>query len=211
LDVFDLHSRYLRRKDRRAVREAVEQHALLVATEDKLLELKVVFEIERALRGMGCDLGHPGLIVGGKIFEAAIGSRSISVYYQRSPLPLSKKSHYADIQDAHGFAGKGGMIPDLVLEIRDGTRTDARWIMVEVKGVQSKVHEHARRAIRDLLAYRRTFEPAFGGQSSPYGLAVAWGSEVQPSVAAEIAVCSPDTIEVALRALLGDGTPAEQG
>ncbi len=184
----------------------MEQHALLVAAEDKLLELQVVFAIERALRAMGCELGRPGLLAGGKIFEGSLGPQSVAVYYQSTPLELSRSSHYAEIQGAHEFHGKGGMIPDLVLEVRSAD-SSVRWILVEVKGVKSEVYEHARRAIRDLLAYRRAFEPALGPQRSAYGLAVAWGSEVRPSIDAEIAVCSPDTIEVALRALLSDDEP----
>lgn len=201
LDVFDLHARFLRRKDREAVRGAVEQHALLVAAEDKLLELKVVFEVERALRAMGFSLGTPGLITGGEIFSGSREGTRVAVHYQSTPAAVKAHSRYAQVQAAHGFTGTGGMIPDFVLEIARSGRA-VQWLLVEVKGVHSGVHDHARRAIRDLLAYRRAFEAGLSGQMSPYGLAVAWGAEVAPSTDAEVVVCSPDTIELALRRLL---------
>jgi hypothetical protein len=200
LDVLDLHAQYLKRHDREAVKRAVERHALLVATEDKLLELKVAFSIERGLRELGWRLGHPGLIRDRRLCHATQGSRVVDVYYQSTPKALSAGSHYREIQREHPFRGIGGMIPDFVLRI-DGLR-GRRWVLVEVKGVESSVHNHARNAIRGLLAYRRAFDPVLSEQPGPYGLAVAWGSDLEPSARSEIAACTPDTVHKALGFML---------
>lgn len=73
---------------------------------------------------------------------------------------------------------------------------------MEVKGVERPVEQSARAALLDLLAYRRAFDHVLGQQASVYGLGVAWGAAMQPSVAEEVALCTPDTIPQALAILL---------
>jgi hypothetical protein len=52
-------------------------------------------------------------------------------------------------------------------------------------------------ALQDLLAYRRSFEPALS-QSTRYRVGIAFGRDLQPDLDAEVALCTPDTLAVAL-------------
>ena len=90
--------------------------------------------------------------------------------------------------------------PDLSMSIRTGG--DTRWLIFEVKGVQRKVRHYARSALRELFAYRRAFGPAFGSSEQAYGIGVAWGEGMTPVHDHEVVLCTPDTIEDALRGLL---------
>jgi len=93
------------------------------------------------------------------------------------------------------------MLPDLVLRRKDAD--GVRWLLVEVKmGTSRGVEESARAAVRDLLAYRRAFGPVLARQSGPYGLGVAWGAELTPSIGEEVVLCTPDTLSSALALLV---------
>jgi hypothetical protein len=103
------------------------------------------------------------------------------------------------VQRVHGFENIGGLIPDLVLRIRNGD--SVQWLLVEVKGIQRGVVKSARAAASDLLAYRRAFETTLRG-NTVYGLGIAWGSDLRPRVESEICLCTPDTVGIALPMLL---------
>ncbi len=75
-------------------------------------------------------------------------------------------------------------------------------MLIEVKGVERAVSDSARRALFDLLAYRRAYEESLADGPERYGLGIAWGSSLEPSQDAEIALCTPDTVERALEPLL---------
>ena len=86
LDVVDLHATYVRRLDRDALREAVQQHALVTSDNSVLLELLCAFRVQRALERLGWErLGRPGLVAHGPFLSAERGDSLIELHYQRAP------------------------------------------------------------------------------------------------------------------------------
>jgi hypothetical protein len=69
--------------------------------------------------------------------------------------------------------------------------------VIEIKGGKYEMARYAVAALQDLLAYRRSFEPALR-QSTRYGVGIAFGRKLQPDLDAEVALCTPDTLAVAL-------------
>lgn len=201
LDVVALHARYVRRLDRAALRQAVQNNALLTSKDDVLLELVSGFAIERALKKLGWEIHRPGLVAGGLFLTAKRGETRLGLYYQRAPSALARGSLYYAIQKQHPFKRAGPLRPDFVFEISHANHT--RWLLVEVKGVERSVSDSARAAIHDLLAYRRAFDPVLAQGPSPYGLGIAWGSSLPPASDAEISLCTPDTVEAALEQVFG--------
>jgi hypothetical protein len=200
MDVVGLHARFVRRLDPRALRQAVQDNALVTSRDDVLLELICGFEIERALESQGWNVTRPGLVRSGLFLHAQRGPSKLDLYYQRTPPGLANGSLYGEIQEHHAFRGRGAMIPDYVGRVTSGGGT--RWLVFEVKGVQRPVWESARTAVHDLLAYRRAFDPVLRSNEGPYGLGIAWGTSLDPSTDVEITLCTPDTIEKALGAVL---------
>lgn len=196
LSVRDLHRRFIAQLDLEGIREAVEQHALVVARDSVLLELLCGFTIVRTLSALGWKAGRPSLLRPPLIHHAIKGHSELRLFYQHAPARLSGSSVYRDVQRAHRFGAVGGLIPDFVLTVDDGDTR--RQILVEVKGVERKVEESARAAAFDLLAYRRTFGGALDGQVGPYGIGVAWGANLVSSETEEIILCSPDTLGAAI-------------
>lgn len=204
LAVVDLYNRFVARLDRDAIRRAVQERGLVVASDDVLLELRCTFDTIRALRKLGWEAPSLGLLRPPMVFDATRGSERVRVFYQHAPAALKQGSLYRELQLSHGMTA-GGLIPDLVLE-HDAHGQPTRWIMVEIKGgTQRRVQDSARAAARDLLTYRRSFAATLAGQTEPYGLGYAWGLDLQPMPDGEILLCTPDTLEDALAALL----PAE--
>jgi hypothetical protein len=200
LDVFKLYQRLVARLDRAAVRDAIEQHALVSSHDDVLLELLCLFRVERALKAAGWLVSFPGLVRSGKILEARRAEVRLQLFYQHTPPALAEGSIYRAIQERHSFVGTGGLIPDMVMLISG--QGEIRWLLVEVKGVERPVADSARVAARDLLGYRRAFDPVLREAQSPYGLGIAWGGGLAPSLESEICLCTPDTIGTALEQLL---------
>jgi hypothetical protein len=205
LDVVELYQRYIARLDPVAVREAVEQRALITRRDPVLLELYCVFDTMRTLRKLGWKSPPPKLI--GPVLQPAVIFRgtcdgaTLQLRYQRTPPALSAGSLYKSIQTDHQFANKGGLIPDLVISVTKGAVK--RWLLIEVKGLERKVESSARAAALDLLGYRRAFSPVLAKQAEPYGLGYVWGSGLTPATDSEITLCTPDTLAEALRELLG--------
>ena len=200
VEAFQLLQAYLRRADREAIRRAVEEHALLATADDVLLEVMVVFGIERALEAAGWTLSRPGLVQAGPILRAKRSGTTVDVFYQRAPKALAIGSRYQRVQAVHSFRNSAPLRPDFVMRIRGSDQE--RWIVGEVKGVERAVEKSARAAILDLLAYRRAFDTVLATQDGPYGLGVAWGQALTPRAESEIVLCSPDTIPAALENLL---------
>src|SRR5439155_26675458 len=94
-----------------------------------------------------------------------------------------------------------GRPPDSVLRHRMQPG-DIRWVLGEVKGGQGPVSELARRALQDLLRYRRAFDANLGGATHAYGIGIAWGEGLQIADSTEVYLCTPDTLSDALRAVL---------
>jgi hypothetical protein len=201
LDVVDLYQRYIARLDRLAIRDAIEQHALIASRDSVLLELQCAFDTILGIRRLGWKTSPVGLLQPPHILRAHKENRRLDVYYQRAPAALSNGSLYGEIQTAHSFPTTGGLIPDLVLRLRSGGVT--QWLLIEVKGGPKRgVAENARAAALDLLAYRRAYAPVLDAQDGPYGLAYAWGRGLEPNIDAELAICTPDTLDKALAAVL---------
>jgi hypothetical protein len=83
---------------------------------------------------------------------------------------------------------------------REGT---SRWLLVEVKGGKRPVDEAARAAAYDLLAYRTAFDARLARQARPYGLGIAWGAGLVHNPFSEVLLCTPDSLEHALRDAMG--------
>lgn len=206
LDVVDLYARFITRLDRSALRDAVEQRALLASRDDVLLELECVFDTIRALRDQGWQAPPDALLRPPLVFRGRRDGAEVELFYQHAPLALRNGSRYETIQRAHDFAGTGVLRPDLVLCLRQGSTT--RWLLFEVKGGTGRgVADYARDATFDLLAYRRDFDLAVAGEAGPYGIGYAWGAGLAPSADSEIALCTPDTLSDALELLLPSAAP----
>jgi hypothetical protein len=74
--------------------------------------------------------------------------------------------------------------------------------VIEVKGGKHDVARYAVAALQDLLAYRRSFEPALD-HATRYGVGIAFGRELQLDLDAEVALCTPDTLATALAPFIG--------
>jgi hypothetical protein len=72
-----------------------------------------------------------------------------------------------------------------------------QWLVIEIKGGKHEVTRYAIAALQDLLAYRRSFEPALS-QATRYGVGIAFGRELEPDLDAEVALCTPDALPIAL-------------
>lgn len=199
LGAYSLYKRFLSRLDRDAIRDAVENHALVTSRDPVLLELLCGFKLIKALRTAGWTAPPSGLVRTPLIFRGQRDGAVLDVFYQHTPPRLSTDSIYRGVQKAHAFGVAGGLIPDFVLHVRTGG--EERWVLVEVKGVERTVADSARAALNDLLAYRRAFDPILRQQESAYGIGIAWGAEFEPQATREITLCSPDTIASALGAI----------
>jgi hypothetical protein len=198
--VYILYQHFLRRLDRTALREAVERHAVATTADEVLLELLCAFRIEKALQALGWTLSRPGLVRGGRLLRCLKGQEQLDVYYQQAPAALRQASIYRGVQTAHGFSSTSDLRPDLVLRHR--VDESDRWLLVEVKGVEREVASSARAALLDLLAYRRAFDPVLSIAQGVYGLGIAWGADLEPSLVSEIALCTPDRVHEALDQIL---------
>lgn len=76
-------------------------------------------------------------------------------------------------------------------------------VSVEVKGIDANVGTYARSAALDLLAYRHSYRQALTGAAQPWGLGVAWGAGLEPSISSEACLCTPDTLPSAVTERLG--------
>jgi hypothetical protein len=207
LDVVDLHARYVRRLDPVALREAIENHAIVTSDDSVLLELQCAFLVERTLRQLGWGIEWPGLIGSGPFLTGKLNGSSLELHYQRAPDELVAASIHRTVLTGHSFPHIRNLKPDLSLVLRrDGT---TRWLLFEVKGGRKpRVAAYARSALLDLLAYRRAFDPVLSASEPPYGVGIAWGEAMAPAYEQEVVLCTPDTLGDALSGLLGDGASA---
>jgi len=201
LDVVELYQRFIARLDRSAIRDAVERHALVASRDSVLLELHCAFDAIRALKRAGWPSPRPGLLRPPLIYRGQRANLTLELYFQHAPKELSASSRYRDVQKAHLFSTRSGLIPDLVIKTTD--RASTRWLIIEAKGGYKRgVADSARAATQDLLAYRRAFGSALKHQSGVYGLGYAWGAELMPSEDSEIMLCTPDSLPRALEMVL---------
>jgi hypothetical protein len=152
VEAYALYQRYLRRVRRDAIRDAVENHALVTSRDPVLLELLCAFALVKALRKHGWLGSTAGLVRTPLLFRGHRDNASVDVFYQHTPPQLSAGSIYRTVQKEHAFAVAGGLIPDLVLRVKAGDTE--RWALVEVKGVERSVTDSARAAINASAADR---------------------------------------------------------
>jgi hypothetical protein len=189
--------------DRQAVRSAIEKAGLVTADEATLFELLTTFSLIDALRAHGWLL-RPFYLFQGRVHTSGgrDDGRRIDLWYQSTPADLAAGSHYRQILASHEFPRRHDLRPDLALRWTD-QHGQSRWLLVECKLSQSRGVRHAaRQALADLLSYRRAFDTALASAATPYGLGVAWGQRLNPNSDAEIALCTPDTLDAALRQIV---------
>jgi len=202
VEVIDLYQRYIARLDREAIRNAIENDALVTSRDSVLLELHCAFNTIKALQRLGWQSPATGLIRPPLIFSAERGDAELQLIYQSAPSGLASGSLYRGTQAAHNFSVSSSLIPDLVIKTTCGNAT--RWLLIEVKGgVKRSVVDSARAATLDLLGYRRAFAPVLDNQAELYGLGYAWGRGLAPSTDGDVTLCTPDTLPDALAALIG--------
>ena len=146
----------VRRLQPSTIRQAVEKDALVATREDTLFELLCAFVIEKELKGLGWKTRFAGLVGSGRFLVATSGPRTLALYNQSVPKPLSKATVYQQVQEAHGLGGALPLRPDLIFAIQVPGLT--RWGLGEVKGGTRSPADSARQALLDLLAYRRNYD-----------------------------------------------------
>jgi hypothetical protein len=200
LDAYERYRLLAEHLDRKAIQEAVETYGIVSRDDATLFELVSTFRILEVLRQLGWRLGRMGVFEGALRINGRRGSTDLELTYQATPKELSRGSVYRDVQRDHQLK-PGALRPDLVIKIR--SRHEVRWLLVEVKGGERAGSHSARAAAYDLLAYRTAFAPVLSMQDGyPYGLGIAWGADLEPNVAGEIVLCTPDTISEALSQLV---------
>jgi hypothetical protein len=200
LDAYERYRLLAEHLDRTAIQKAIETYGIVSRDDATLFELLSTFRIIEALRGLGWRFGRLGLFEGALRMQGRKDSAELELTYQATPKDLSRGSLYRDVQRHHHLT-PGALRPDLVIKLRHPE--EERWLLVEVKGGERAGSHSARAAAYDLLAYRTAFAPALSAQRGhPYGLGIAWGTDLQPSVETGIVLCTPDTIQEALSQLL---------
>jgi hypothetical protein len=199
LAAYDRYRLLADKLDRPAVRAAVEQYGLVSRDDATLFELLCTFRTIDALRRQQWTLTRLGLFGGSLRLRGHRGDVELELTYQATPRALSANSVYGGIQQRHGIA-PGGLRPDLV--IRTTSRGVQRWLVIEVKGGERSVADSARAAAYDLLAYRTAFAAQLDTQPGVFGLGIAWGAGLKPAFSGGVSLCTPDTIDTALSALV---------
>ena len=174
LDAWSVYQDLLGRLDRAAIRAAVENHGLVTRDDPTLFELVATFRVIDSITAAGWTTQPLRLWQGGLQLQAHRDDEQLTPPLSAHPKGLSRGSHYAAVQKAHGLP-TGGLIPDLVLH--RPARGDQQWLLVEVKGGERAVQQSARAALLDLLAYRRAYEPSLAN-CARYGVGVAFGAEL---------------------------------
>lgn len=188
--------------DRQAVREAVENAGLVTAEEPILFELLITFKVIDALNATGWRM-EPFTLFAGHVYTTGSmpDGRQISFWYQATPHDLTADSQYLGILTAHAFTSSRPLRPDIVLRWTD-PHGEQRWLLIECKLITSQpraVNSAARQALADLLQYRSDFDVVLDTTRAPYGLGVAWGEGLQPNLNSDIVLCTPDTLDQAIR------------
>lgn len=189
--------------NRQAVREAIEHAGLVTSSDPRLFELLVTFRLIDALQDHGWRM-RPFALIEGHLHASGhrTDGRHIDLWYQSTPQELSTESRYQQVLASHAFTYPQPLRPDVILRWIDQYNRH-RWLLVECKLSESQRVEHAaRQALVDLLAYRRSFDAVLTGSGHPYGLGIAWGGDLHPVCEAEIALCTPDTLDEAVHRII---------
>lgn len=202
LGAYDKLVRLVERADRAAIREAIENAGLVTSIESTLFELLVTFQVIDNLRANGWAM-KPFFTFNGSVASdgSSADGRELRLWYQSAPSELVQGNLYRKILKSHQFTRIQELRPDLVLRWTNPAGED-RWLLVECKHTEKAPEGAARKALSDLLIYRRVFEPALATPSPPYGLGVVWGEGLDPAVDEEIVLCTPDTLAQAVRQIV---------
>ncbi|NHC46742.1 hypothetical protein [Motilibacter aurantiacus] len=188
--------------DRTAVREAVEQTALVTASNPTLFELLTTFSVLEALAAQGWRTEPFTTFQGAlRVHARHADGRTLTLHYQSVPPGLASSSRYQQTLHQHGIPGASARRPDIVLEWA-GTAGPRRWLLIECKLYQDDAEGAARAALADLLGYRREFGQALAPNPQPYGLGVVWGAGLEPAAGSEVLLCTPDQLAPALQLAL---------
>lgn len=201
LEAYDSYRLLAERLDREAIRRAVETYGLVAADDATLFELICTFRVIGALRQLGWRLTRLGLFEGALHLTGNRGSDRVDLAYQASPAALRRGSAYRALLDAHEIP-RSALRPDLILRYHSDVGTT--WLFIEAKGGRRPIADSARAAALDLFAYRTAFAHALTHQRAPFGLGVAWGTELMPQASGGVMLCSPDGIRSALEAFFSD-------
>lgn len=188
--------RRLTASDPDAVREAIEQNAIVTRDDPTLFELLALFRVRDTLARRGWRFQPLGLMRGHVKLTATKGDRAIDLWYQRTPHGLAPhRSSYRQVLARHRFSA-GELVPDIVVRERHGR--NVRWLIMEMKmSFSGPLQKTARRAVSTLLAYRQAFGPVLSLTTAPYGIGIVWGEGLRPSPS-DIVLCTPDRIDEAL-------------
>jgi hypothetical protein len=197
---YELLRSLVRQLDRGAVRDVVEQRALVVTADSVLFEMMCTFAVIEALSGARWVMDRLRLIQGKLRLDATRGSESLRLWYQSVPQEFRASSRYLSIAGKHAVPVES-LRPDMVL--RWDSQAGRRWLIVEAKlgdvSFQSgrSVEGSARAALKDVLMYREDFSDVLDETASPYGLGVAWGAELSPREG-RVMLATPDRLGDAL-------------
>jgi hypothetical protein len=199
LRAYDVLRVLVRQLNRDAIREAVEERALVVSDDSVLFEMMCTFDVIDALVAGGWTMEPLELIRGSLSLTARRGNERLRLWYQSVPRELRVSSRYLVEARRHGIP-VDVLRPDIVLRW-DGPG-ERRWLIVEAKlgdvSFQSgrSIEGSARAALKDLMMYRTDFSHVLRGATT-YGLGIAWGAELTPQPG-EILLASPDAVGDAL-------------
>ena len=200
LHAYDVLRSLVRQLNREAIRDTVEQRALVVSDNSVLFEMLCTFEVLEALATAGWAMKPLSLIEGSLRLDAARGDERLRLWYQSVPSELRRGSQYLSESRRHGLAADA-LRPDIVL--RWDTPEGRRWLIVEAKlgdvGFETgrDIRGSARAALKDLLMYRTDFADALAESGEPYGLGLAWGAGLSPR-RGSVLLASPDKVQDAL-------------
>src|SRR5262249_40523145 len=131
LDAHQSYQNLVIRVDRQAVRDAVEQHALLVSRNSVLFELECLLDTVAALRSADWGDPQPRLIRPPLVYTGERNGIRLRLYYQHQPRELAVGSRYRRVQHDHQFTRASNLLPDLVLKLQAPERV--AWLLIEVK------------------------------------------------------------------------------
>jgi hypothetical protein len=202
LDVYDLYQELIERLTRSALRDLIERTGLLTRSDATLFELLRAFGVIDGLCELGWQTSPLRVIEGSLQLHALRDHERLDVWYQTTPRELRRNSRYVHELTGHGFRRPQDLRPDIVMRHTSGD--GYRWLIIEAKmGERRRVAESIRAALIDLLAYRQAFRSELASNPLPYGLGIAWGADLNPTLDGEVMLCTPDHVTQALASAFG--------
>lgn len=184
---------------REAIREVIAARVLAPATDDRLFELIVGFEIIDAMEAIGYREVNARLLPNRRIPFARFNlDRTFAELWWQTPIwqvfESSSQSRYREALKQAGMS-RSTLRPDFVLRISDNA------LMIEVKQTGRENMSPDREGIREALAYVKDAEAMLATKTAPHALVVAWNSLGRPA-AGQILVADQDGIADSLAVVL---------